>query len=388
MPDFHLRGITWTHRRAIDPLVGTLGQFRARHPAIAVEWVSRPLHGFEFTPVQDLAKDYDLIVLDHPFVGEIAASSCLLTIDELFSASDHAAFVGPSLEIYRYAGRQWAVPIDAACQVAASRPDLLTKLDRPPPACWAEVISMGRQAARSGLRLAIGLRGVHSLMTFFTLCANLGSPCAVESRLPFVDWEVARRALAMLRELIALCPAQALDWNSIALHEAMIARDDLVFCPAVYCYATYAEPDQRRPLRFHDLPGPAGCRGSTIGGTGLGISATCKYPEAAKAYARFASSLPAQFAFARNHGQPALRAVWEDDATNERFGQCYRATHATIEQSWIRPRYAGYLAFQAKAGSLIEQHLRGAVSERDLLEALETLHGQSGESYAHENHRY
>jgi len=90
--------------------------------------------------------------------------------------------------------------------------------------------------------------------------------------------------------------------------------------------------------------------------------------------------LPAQRAFARNHGQPALSAIWEDAAINERFGNCYRATRDTIEQSWIRPRYSGYLDFQAKAGSLIEQHLRGALSETDLLETLETLHRQSGKS--------
>jgi multiple sugar transport system substrate-binding protein len=380
MPDFHLRGITWSHRRAIDPLTGTLDLFRTQHPEIEIEWVSRPLHGFEFTPILDLAKEYDLIVLDHPFVGEIAASKCLLPLDELFAAEADAAFIGPSLTTYRFAGRLWAVPIDAACQVAASRPDLLAKLDQAPPAIWSEVVSLGRKAADAGYRLAIGLRGVHSLMTFFTLCANLGSPCGVEAQSPFIDQEIAQTSLALMRELLSFCPERALDWTSIDLHDAMVTRDDLVFCPAVYCYATYAEADQRRPLRFHDLPAPRGCRGSTIGGTGLGISATCKFPEAAKSYARFAASHPGQLAFAHYHGQPALNSVWENAAINERFGNCYRATRDTIEQSWIRPRYAGYLDFQAKAGTLIENHLRGALSERDLLKTLETLHRQSGKS--------
>jgi multiple sugar transport system substrate-binding protein len=380
MPDFHLRGITWSHRRAIDPLTGTLDQFHAQHPEIAIEWISRPLHGFEFTPVLDLAKEYDLIVLDHPFVGEIAAAECLLPLDELLGADDREAFVGPSLATYRFDGRLWAVPIDAACQTAVSRPDLLSRLDQSPPEIWSEVIDLGRMAMRAGYRLAIGLRGVHSLMTFFTLCANLGSPCSDEPQSPIFDRETARTSLALLRELVSLCPEQTLDWNSIDLHDVMVARDDLVFCPAVYCYATYAEPDQRRPLRFHDLPGPRGYRGSTIGGTGLGISARCKSKEAAKAYVRFAASLPAQLAFANNHGQPARSAVWENAAINERFGNCYRATRDTIEQSWTRPRYAGYLDFQAKAGTLIEQHLRGVLSEANLLETLETLHRQSGKS--------
>ena len=69
-----LRGMTWGHRRAIDPLLATKALFEQQHPEIEIEWASRPLHGFEFTPVPDLAREYDLIVLDHPFCGEIAAT--------------------------------------------------------------------------------------------------------------------------------------------------------------------------------------------------------------------------------------------------------------------------------------------------------------------------
>jgi len=374
MPEVRLRGITWEHRRAIDPLLSTLGLFRSRHPEIGIQWFSRPLHGFEFTPIVDLAKEYDLIVLDHPFVGDIAASSCLLPIEDLIAPDEPAAFVGPSLESYRFAGRLWAIPIDAACQVAVSRPDLMGKLDQLPPANWNESIRLGHRAAEANLSLAIGLRGVHSLMSFFSLCANLGSPCSVDPHHAFVDPDTAHAALTMLRDLVALCPRQCLDWNSIELHDAMVARDDLLFCPAVYCYATYAEADQRRPLRFHDMPGPRGYHGSTIGGTGLGISAQCQRPEAAKAYVRFAASLPAQFAFAHHHGQPALRGIWDNEQINQHYGGCYRATHNTMEKSWIRPRYRGYLDFQAKAGNLIEQHLRGSIPEASLLDCLAKLH--------------
>jgi multiple sugar transport system substrate-binding protein len=366
-----LRGMTWDHRRAIDPLKATQAQFAAHHPGIEIDWSSRPLHGFEFTPVVELARSYDLIILDHPFCGEIAKSGCLLPLDDILTGElGSAAFVGPSLESYAYAGRVWALPVDAACQVAVSRPDLMVRLDAVPPRDWAGVLSLGRQAVHRGMALAIGLRGVHSLMTFFTLCANLGSPCATEPGAPLVEPDTARAALAHMRELLALCPAEALDWNSIALHDAMVARDNLVFCPAVYGYATYAESDQRRPLRFHDFPGPRGAGGSTIGGTGLGVSAHCPHPEAALAYVRFAASAAAQKAFALNHGQPARRDVWQDPAIDARFGGCFSATLGTMEACWIRPRFAGYLEFQAKAGDLIEQHLRGAIGERDLLDRL------------------
>lgn len=377
MAPVRLRGMTWDHRRAIDPLMATRAMFAAQNPGIEIEWASRPLHGFEFTPVAELARQYDMIILDHPFCGDIAASKCLLPLDEALADAPRSVFVGPSLETYVYAGRTWAVPVDAACQVAVSRPDLMARLDASAPADWAALIDLGRRAARHGLKLAIGLRGVHSLMTFFTLCANLGTPCATSVGEPFADLPTARLALENLRELVALCPPEALDWNSIALHDVMVARDDLLFCPAVYCYATYAEADQRRPLRFHDFPGPRGCGGSTIGGTGLGISAHCRHPEAALTYARFAARADTQTAFAVNHGQPARLECWKDPAIDARFGGCYGNTLKTIEACWTRPRFAGYLGFQAKAGDLIERHLRGAIAAADLLDSLQRLFEES-----------
>ena len=211
-------------------------------------------------------------------------------------------------------------------------------------------------------------------MTFFTLMANLGTPCATDPCQPLFDTHAAREALGLMRALIAYCPPEVLDWNSIALHDQMMARDDLLFCPAVYCYATYAEADHAHPLRFHDLPGPMGPRGSTIGGTGLGVSAHCAHPEAALAYARFTAELQTQLLFASHHGQPAQRAAWEDATINDRFGGCYRNTRATMDQCWIRPRYDGYLAFQEAGGDIIESYLRGETGEAALLDGLQKLH--------------
>ena len=67
-----LKGITWGHRRAIAPLKETLPGFAAEHPDIVVEWSERSLAGFEFDPVPALAERFDLIILDHPFCGDIA----------------------------------------------------------------------------------------------------------------------------------------------------------------------------------------------------------------------------------------------------------------------------------------------------------------------------
>jgi multiple sugar transport system substrate-binding protein len=367
-----LRGITWQHRRAVDPLIETLPSFRAQHPGIDIDWTSRPLAGFEFQSVEELSRSYDLIILDHPFMGDAARKGYLLCLDGLLAGRD-ADYIGPSLSTYRYDGAVYAVPVDAACQVAVFRPDLMARIGAEIPKTWTEVLSLGHAAARLGLKLAIAFAGVHSLMTFFTLMAGLGRPCAQSPEEPLCDRAVGREALAMLRGLLQFCPPHVLDWNSIRLHEVMVAEDLFVYCPAVYCYATYAEADQRRPLRFADLPGPAGPSpvGSTIGGTGLAISAASSSREAALAYAAFAAGTKAQREFARHHGQPARIEVWQDADIDRIFGGCFAATRATLEACWTRPRYPGYLCFQERGGMLVEHHLRGHLSEVELLAKLQ-----------------
>lgn len=379
----HLRGMTWSHRRAVDPLIGTLPDFARERPDIAISWDQRPLSGFEYTPVAELAERYDLIILDHPFCGDITAAGALLPLNEIVASEGlDDAFVGPSLESYRYDGHVWALPVDAACQVAVCRPDLMQSIGAAVPRTWDEVFVLASLAQPRGWRLAMALAGVHSLMTFFTLCANQGRPCATDPALPLIDADTAAASLDTMRRLLACCPAEVLDWNSIVLHDAMVARDDLVYCPAVYCYAAYAEPDQRRPLAFRDLPGlrDASPRGSTIGGAGVGVSARTAEREAALDYVRFLMRSETQRAFAAHHGQPARTDCWTDPVIDARFGGCFSATRATMDQCWIRPRYAGYLRFQKKGGDLIEAHLRGEVTQTDLLARLERLHRSAGAS--------
>src|SRR5687768_8097665 len=172
-----------------------------------------------------------------------------------------------------------------------------------------------------------------------------------------------------MEELLAYCPAETLDWDSIALHEMMTADDRLVFCPAVYFYATYAETDQARPLRFHALSGLRGSAGSTLGGTGLGIS-QLRGRGGGPRLCRLRAAPETQIAFADHHGQPARIEAWTSSAADARFGGAFSATCATMEATWIRPRYPGYPWFQSKAGDQVELYLRRELPRRDLLQNL------------------
>ena len=139
MPKKTLRGMTWNHARGYDPMVATAAQYAKVHPDVEIIWEQRSLQAFADRPIEDMASEYDLMVIDHPHVGQVARSGELLALDGLGRdqalATLTAQSIGHSHESYQIDGRQWALAIDAATPVAAYRPDLLARAPRRCPRC-------------------------------------------------------------------------------------------------------------------------------------------------------------------------------------------------------------------------------------------------------------
>src|SRR4051812_18698031 len=135
------RGLTWDHPRGFNALAAAAARLDGARDGIVIEWARQPLEGFESHPIDDLCARYDLVVLDHPHVGEAVAKACLIPLEGLFSPDDLAAWsretIGPCLTSYRYAARHWALPLDAATQVMALRCDVAED----PPETWDDVVA-------------------------------------------------------------------------------------------------------------------------------------------------------------------------------------------------------------------------------------------------------
>lgn len=133
-------------------MFATPSRFAETHPGIRIEWEARSLQGFADKPIRHLAEQYDLIVLDHPFMGTVARDGYLIPLDKHVSAEVLATLrtesVGASHDSYFYDGHQWALAIDAAAQVAGYRPDLLKAASATVPKTWHEVFALARVGAR------------------------------------------------------------------------------------------------------------------------------------------------------------------------------------------------------------------------------------------------
>lgn len=347
-----LKGMTWSHPRGYDPMVACSSLWQQK-TGVAIHWDKRSLQDFESFPVEELARAYDLIVIDHPHVGQITAERCLAPLDVAGREAERAALasgsVGQSYPSYAWQGRQWAFPIDAASQVQAWRPDALDA----PPARWSEVLDLARQG-----RVLLPLRPPHALMVFYTLAGNLGHACATDPSGDLIASETGKEVFEMMREITALVDPACLEMDPIAVSECMAKADSRIVCaPLIYGYVSYAMSGFRaHRLAFTDIPvvGARGPVGSALGGTGIAVSAFSKAKDAATNFAYWVASGDVQRgAYAAAGGQPGHAAAWEDQTVNAAAGNFYRDTRATLEGAWVRPRHDGYMAFQQAASDRI-----------------------------------
>jgi multiple sugar transport system substrate-binding protein len=374
-----LKGMTWSHPRGYDPMVACSRLWKEQ-TGVAIEWEKRSLQDFESFPVEELAREYDLIVIDHPHVGQITSENCLAPLDvpgrEAEMGSLAKGSVGQSFSSYNWHGRQWAFPIDAAAQVCAWRPDLLETS----PASWDDVIPL----AKAGT-LLLPMRPPHSLMTFYTLAGNLGSPCAVTGEL--IGRESGIRAVEMIREITSMIDPACFDMDPIAVLERMAEPGSRIACsPLIYGYVNYATKGFRDHLvAFANIPagGYGGPAGSALGGTGIGVSAFSPHQEAAINFAYWIARGDIQrgpYAFAG--GQPGHADAWEDDIVNARTTDFYAATRDTLELAWVRPRHNGYMGFQHAASDRLNVGLLQRHDASDIVDDLNRLFQQSCADYS------
>ncbi len=371
-----LRGMTWSHPRGYDPMVACAALWKEK-TGVSIHWDKRSLQDFESFPVEELARAYDLIVIDHPHVGQITAEGCLEPLDvagrEAERAALSAASVGQSYPSYKWQGRQWAFPIDTASPVQAYRPDRLEA----PVKVWNDVLDLARQG-----KVLQSLRPPHSLMVFFTLAANLGTPCAVTGPGELIAFEAGTRVFDMMREFFSLLDPVCLEMDPIAVSEAMSKPDATQICaPLIYGYVSYAM-DGFRPnrLAFADMPvaGDHGPVGSALGGTGIAVSAFSADKAAALDFAYWIASGDVQRGpYAASGGQPGHADAWRDDAVNAATNDFYRATRRTLEGAWVRPRHDGYMGFQQAASDRINEGLAARQAADAVVDDLNRLFRES-----------
>ncbi len=384
MTAVELRGVSWDHPRGHDCMVATAEAYRDVAPDVRIIWETRSLQDFADFPVQKLAERYDLLVIDHPFVGFAAADGCLLPLDDYLDATflaDQAAnSVGPSHRSYHYGGHRWGLATDAAGHVSAYRPDLIAEVGGL-PRTWDEVLALAEKRRGTGrAQVANPLIPIDALMSFCSICAALDDP-PYRSPDRVVDRATGRQALGMLRALADAAHPASLERNPPRTLDLMSTTDEIAYVPLLFGYSNYARPGFRPSLvRFTGVPTSDGgaSRGGILGGAGVAISARTKHPEAAAAYASFVANADVQRGvyFAAG-GQPGHRAAWQDEAVNAASSGFFADTLNALDRAYLRPRYLGFMEVQERSGELVHAWLAEGGSNEGLLDRLDELYRES-----------
>lgn len=162
--------------------------------------------------------------------------------------------------------------------------------------------------------------------------------------------------------------------------DEMASGDLLVYCPLTFGYSNYARLDFGKHLiRFGAIPaGTKGPAGAILGGAGLGISSSCNHPQAAAQYAAYVASAEVQSTiYVDGGGQPGHRSAWLDSHANEVTHNFFSDTLETIDLSYLRPRFAGYVKMQDKAFAIAFRFLTKNVSIDYTLDELDELYRAS-----------
>lgn len=361
-----LEGMTWDHPRGYEPVVAASGAYRERI-GVEISWDKRSLQAFADEPIPGLAERYDFIVLDHPHVGQIAETGALLPLP---APDDPGASLGGSAESYFWKGECWAYAIDAACQMAACRPDL----DGPLPRFWGEFLDL--DSAR--FRPLTPLLAVDAFDMFMTLVAGRGGEAMPHDPENFVSDENGLYALGIMRALYKLGPDEQVEMNPIRVLEALSSTDDFACSPCLFGYVNYARAGFRAcPVSYFDLPL---CEGATrpraiLGGAGIGISAKTAHPEEALRFARWIASHEVQSGiYLEGNGQPANRHAWLAQANDPAAAGFFNGGFRTIENAWIRPRDVWFLSLVDDVCEIMPDFFRKEIPAEHFLARINALY--------------
>jgi multiple sugar transport system substrate-binding protein len=375
-----LAGSTWGHPRGFGPLIALSEEnpdlFSAR-----VKWDIRTLQQFADHSFEDLSSKYDLIVFDHPFIGEAAQSNYLLPLNHLLDADyiydQKINSVGKSFESYSWNNNLYALPIDVAGHVSARRADLFTSLKIDEPKTWTEVLALAnRMASTKGPRVAVPGIGVDIWCLFMTLCANQGV-MPYETKKYTVPVDVGMQVLKTISQLIELSPEDARHWNPIDLLDTMSEGDDVLYCPALFGYSNYSIDGFRNALvSFGSLPSAGfGPSGGILGGAGIGVSTNSRFPiEAAQIAGVLASPEIQRTLYATNGGQPGHRSAWISPEINTLAHGFYANTLDTLDRSFLRRRFPGFIHVQSDSGKVLAKTIYGQISFTSALKEIDEIY--------------
>ncbi|MCY3998845.1 MAG: ABC transporter substrate-binding protein [Flavobacteriaceae bacterium] len=373
-----LKGIAWDHPRGSEPLRATSIAFAKKNLNVSIEWDFRTLKEFGDLPINDLITQYDLITIDHPFMGEVDEKKLLIPLEDFIPASDlitlECQSVGPSFESYRYKSHLYALPIDASALVSAYRDDLITNLNIQPPFERNSLFEFYKKIPND-FKVAMPLCPTDLWCIFLTICVQDAGRNFIENKQ--FDGSIGVGALDELKKHLNSVHPKSLNWNPIQILDYMGTNDDIIYCPFLFGYTNYSRGGFKKNLvTFGNSPiNPKNSVSTVLGGVGVSISSRCKFPEwAAKFINCLTKSKVQESIYTENGGQPGNVKAWQNKANNKLCNNYFKNTYSSMKSAYVRPRHSGWNRFQEKGAKLLHECLVKDLPSHESIKNLNQLY--------------
>jgi multiple sugar transport system substrate-binding protein len=384
-----LRGRTWASKRGHGGLAASAAAYEQIHPNVRVEWEQLGFDELFYDSRRQFESgsvDFDLMMLDHPWVGEYAVNGWLVDMEALLTSEQRRDLEADadrsSLKAYRYEGRLWSLPTDGACQILAFRPDLVGMAVDQLPGDWDSFLALGESLHEPPDRCAYTHQfgGPNHFLTLLGIAAALGdNPYTEPSR--GIDRDAGTRGLDILRRVWELSIESQVESPDKLEHRTfplMMAEDRAAMCPGVFAYITYYGGEGERQLGIADMPvmPETGKRTSLLGGMGLAIASASPQRDAAWEYATFVMSREVQGGvFVENGGQPGRVSALTSGYANDACAGFGPVLAAALDDCYVRPTPPGWHRAERAGGDVVSRFLSGEIAAQETLAELDRVIG-------------
>src|SRR5690606_1320510 len=139
--------------------------------------------------------------------------------------------VGQSYASYNFEGKQWALPIDAATPVAASRPDLLKVLGAELPRTFEDLLALAKKG-----RVGFSLLPIDVLMSFYMFCcSSKEETCQNDEEI--VSEETGVFVLKLFKSLEDNIDKRIYEKNPFKVIKNLTQQDEIAYSPIDYWYS-------------------------------------------------------------------------------------------------------------------------------------------------------
>ena len=347
-------------------------------PEVSVKWDIRSLKEFGDMPIEDLIVEYDLITIDHPYMGQAHKNQLLIDLKGFLPQESlnklESAYVGPCFGSYEYENHLYALPIDAAALVAAKRDDLFFELGLTAPKNHEELKSFYKKIPKM-YSVAWALCPTDIWCSFLTLCVQIGGRGFINEN--GVTHTIGAKAIDELKYHLEFLHPDSINWNPIQILDKMASNDEILYAPYLFGYTNYSRLGYARHIvTFIDSPRNPKMEVSTIlGGVGLAISANCSHKEMAVNLLKYiADSDNQEGAYVRHQGQPAGLKAWQSQANNILCGDFFKNTMNTMQKAYVRPQHPGWNQFQEQGADLVHTGVVKNLQSQEMIKELNTLY--------------